>query len=409
MFEAADGSSEQGLLDEVRKLVGLIEANADETECRRAVPPAVVEAVIAAGVPSMLLPREVGGRGVDLVTACRVVEALCHADGSTGWAFGANAGATAMAYVTLSDEGVDEVFVKAERPPIFAGHFMPRGRAEAVAGGYLVEGNFAFASGSDHADWIAGCGQLVQDGEPILDEAGTPELRAWFLPREKIEFRGNWDDVIGLRGTGSVDYTVPRQTVPEWLVFDRNPANFRPRRGGPTLRLGLRPFGGILHGPFAIAMGQRLLDEILTMALTRRRENSRVTLAETEAFLNDYGRHEAGVRASRAFLHQAMASAEESARLGRPPTSYEIASIDQAQRHATDVALDVARMAFGWAGSATLRPSRLRRAFLDLQAGAQHIQVDRSAYTVLARAALAKLEEGDADPYYGRYPIDVTS
>src|ERR1700730_2741039 len=97
--EPSNGGGRHRLLEEVLGLVPLIEANADETECRRAIPPTVVEAVVAAGVPSMLLPPAVGGRGVDLVTACRVVETLCHADGSTGWAFGANAGATAMAYV----------------------------------------------------------------------------------------------------------------------------------------------------------------------------------------------------------------------------------------------------------------------------------------------------------------------
>ena len=84
-------------------------------------------------------------------------------------------------------------------------------------------------------------------------------MLAFLVPSDSVEITGNWD-VMGLRGTGSFDYTIPEQVVEEgrtfWL-FDGEP-----RCGGGVYRLGVVGFAGIGHAGWALGVARRALDEI---------------------------------------------------------------------------------------------------------------------------------------------------
>ena len=71
---------------------------------------------------------------------------------------------------------------------------------------------YSFGSGSAHSPWIGGGALELRDGEFVPGASGMPLIRAYFVPRERVEFLDNWD-VMGLAGTGSYDYEVPEQTV----------------------------------------------------------------------------------------------------------------------------------------------------------------------------------------------------
>jgi alkylation response protein AidB-like acyl-CoA dehydrogenase len=80
--------------------------------------------------------------------------------------------------------------------------------------GFVVSGRYSFGSGSGHAGWIGGGTLELDGGELVMSAAGNPVIRAFFVPRDRVVFLGNWD-VMGLSGTGSYDYEVPEQTVDE--------------------------------------------------------------------------------------------------------------------------------------------------------------------------------------------------
>src|SRR5262245_35380670 len=58
---------------------------ADVSEWRRTLAPGVVAAARDAGLFCMVLPRELGGLGLDPLTCIDVLERLAHADGAAGW------------------------------------------------------------------------------------------------------------------------------------------------------------------------------------------------------------------------------------------------------------------------------------------------------------------------------------
>jgi len=68
---------------------------------------------------------------------------------------------------------------------IIAGSAQPAGTAEAVAGGWRVNGRWPFASGCQQADWMFGLCVITEGGKALpgpAGEAGPPLVRGVFLP-----------------------------------------------------------------------------------------------------------------------------------------------------------------------------------------------------------------------------------
>jgi len=72
-------------LEQARRLAPVIAAAAAETEARRALAPAIVEALHDAGMYRLLLPRSLSGAELDLAGFSLVTEELAKADASTAW------------------------------------------------------------------------------------------------------------------------------------------------------------------------------------------------------------------------------------------------------------------------------------------------------------------------------------
>jgi 3-hydroxy-9,10-secoandrosta-1,3,5(10)-triene-9,17-dione monooxygenase len=96
---------------------------------------------------------------------------------------------------------------------LFADAFAPLGTGEKVEGGYLVTGQWPFASGILWSEWYAG-GTLVHtsDGQP-------PQYLMCFVPKSDYTVLNDWD-TVGMRGTGSCSVAVDKVFVPEYRAFD---------------------------------------------------------------------------------------------------------------------------------------------------------------------------------------------
>jgi indole-3-acetate monooxygenase len=68
-----------------QRLSSLVVASREEGERIRRVPSHVVEALAAAGLLQMFLPRSMGGPELDPLAVFRAIEEISKADGSVGW------------------------------------------------------------------------------------------------------------------------------------------------------------------------------------------------------------------------------------------------------------------------------------------------------------------------------------
>jgi alkylation response protein AidB-like acyl-CoA dehydrogenase len=370
-------------LAEAQRLAALVGDEATRSEADATLSPVVVEAFHDSGLFGLMVPKELGGEEADLPTVISVYEEVSRADGSAGWTLLANATTSSFAGAFTGSKAVAAMF-GGDRIPVAAGQFSPRGTAVRDGEDYVVSGRYSFGSGSAHSPWIGGGALELRDGEFVPGPSGMPTIRAYFVPRERVEFLGNWD-VMGLAGTGSYDYEVPEQTVHEDFTFDLIAAP--PRRGGPVYRLGVLGLTAAGHAAFALGVGRHGMDELTRIVQTKHRLGAE-PLRDQQLFRHDYAMHDAALQAARAFVYESFATVQDTLEAGDDPSAVQRQRLRQATTYATRVATDAVRFAYTAAGTDALRPGPLQRCFRDLHASTQHLVVDNNTLTETTRVLL---------------------
>lgn len=349
------------VLDAVADIAEVIEAHADEAERLRRLPPATVSALVNAGLMQMCVPAEYGGPEVDPVSFIEAIASLAHADGAAGWC-SMIASTTSSMSAFLPADGAVEIF--GDRSVIAGGVFAPNGKFEPTSvddeAGVSVTGRWAWGSGTQHSDWIVG-GSLGADGRPLLS----------FFPHRDVSFIDTWQ-TGGMRGSGSLDYSVDAAFVPE-------------RR---TLRPGSAPvahnllarfpnFTLLAAGVAAVGLGvaRRSLDELHDIAHGKRPQFSARTLAENGFTQIEFARAEARLRSARAFLLDEVATAWDRVESGDAVSVEQRTLIRLAATHAATASAEAADTGFTLAGgTAVYDSSVLGRCMRDAHVVTQHIQ-----------------------------------
>ncbi len=371
----------------VRDLRPLVREKADEAERLHRMSDDVVAAFKEADLYWILVPRALGGAELRWCEALKLVEATAYDDGSTGWCLMVGAIELGMGGAFLPEKGAKALFARG-KDLLMAGQGPPRGTAVRVAGGYQIEGSWSYGSGIHHADVIhTGC-LLLEDGKPVMSATGLPEVLICHVDRKDVEIFDNWD-VIGLRGTGSFDYTIQDVFVPEEMTHlgeDREPVC-----GGIQYRVGLTGFTAWGHSGFALGVGRRVLDEIAELSKTKTGPFGR--LADASSFQLAYARAEAKYRAARAFCYSMWTDVDESFARGEDVTIEQIALLRGAMTHLHEVVSEVCTFAHKAAGGASLRPSVIQRCFRDIHAATQHVHLSDTITQDVGRALLGAGED----------------
>lgn len=373
------------LLARAKELSGFIAQEGPRNESEGRLTDACMRALRDAGLFTLFIPRSLGGAELSPLEGIEIVEALSYADASTGWVVMAVQVAMASCGAYLPAAGAKEVFKS--HIPLIAGMGAPVGRADAGAGAYRLNGNWSYASGLLNSEWIH-TGAIVHDnGAPRMDaRTRMPEARIFILPVSQAEVKDSWD-VMGLRGTGSVDYAIRDVEVAEEFTHFLS-AN-RPHQGGDLYRIGILGLATIGHTGFTLGLGRRLLDEIASLATAPAGRPS--PLSEPgggEAFQLQYGRAEGQFRAARALVFDAWEDIERTIAGGNDPTVRQITLARLAFTNLNAVAVAAANMAFAFGGGVALRSGTLQRCFRDQHAAAQHITTSEAVVRACAQDLL---------------------
>src|SRR5258708_9905561 len=356
---------------EIQELAPAISSRAAEIEAARRMPPDLVEAMKSIGVFRIFVPQRHGGLELDLPAALQIFLALSRIDGAVGWAAMIGGGCDIFASL-LAREAYEQVY-QSGPDVIIAGSAQPAGTAEAVSGGWRVNGRWPFASGCQHADWMFGLCVVTEGGKALpgpAGEAGPPLVRGVFMPARNWQIEDTWY-VAGLKGTGSHHIALRDAVIPATNFFDLT--NGRPCLPGPLYQAVLQLLP-LLHGASSVGIAEGALDELVELANTGRKQlQTSVPMRDSETFQAELGRIEAELRAARAFLELQAASHW---RHGLPGTLKDEALLTQGTQTAIWLATTWVRAAdacFALAGSSALyESSPLQRRLRDLHAAAQH-------------------------------------
>jgi alkylation response protein AidB-like acyl-CoA dehydrogenase len=257
----------------------------------------------------------------------------------------------------LEQQAADHLF-SGDRRPVIAGQGTKPGTAVARDKGFLLSGSWSFASGIKSATHI----------HTLAIIGGSGEARIFVLPVQQAELIENWD-VLGLRGTGSIDYRIDQVFVPESYTHSATTAS--PKRGGSLYTIGIIGFAEICHAGWACGVGRRLLDELV--AKVRTGIGRAGALAESDAFHEKYARAEATYRSARAFVIETWSAVTASLQRGDQLSVRDHTMIRLALTHLTWSCHEVAEFVYHAAGTVALRSGTIQRLFRDVHAGTQHI------------------------------------
>lgn len=371
------------LLERAEQVRGLASDRASDAEANRQLHGDVVAAIGAAGLFSMLVPRELGGLEVDVLTMVRAIESVSRGDGAAGWCvmIAATTGVTAA---QLPRDGAVEMF---SDPAIATGGvLMPRGRATKVDGGYRVSGQWSFGSGSGHAKWLLGGSIVFGPDGPEMIADNVPHARMMFFPREDVIIHDTWH-VSGLRGTGSNDFEVQDVFVPDRRSCPIGGGSFWTH--GPVYSFPL--YGLLALGVSAVGLGiaQGAVDAIRELATAKTPTGSRRLLSERAAAQSGIAEAEALVRSSRAYLHATIGESWD-----RVVAGNRLSLDDRAQLRlaATTVALNSAKavdICYNLGGASSIYEiNPLQRQFRDVHTMTQHVMVGQPTLEVAGRVFL---------------------
>jgi alkylation response protein AidB-like acyl-CoA dehydrogenase len=370
LVHGAGVASRPSLSEKARAMTSLFAAHAAANEAKGSLTDAALAGLRDGGFLGMWIPRCFGGAEAGPVESLEVIEALCYADGSTGWVLMAAQVAMGSAAAYLDRSAANQIF--GGGMPIIAGQGAPNGRADAEGNGYRLTGKWFYGSGLLHAEYVHTGGVVHENGKPrMYPGTNTPDVRIFIVPVKQAKFLGNWD-VLGLKATASVDYAITDVFVPEEFTHRQSAAT--PNQGGSLYRLGISGIGAICHTGFALGTGRRMLDELAALARAGSgRPQLLPQLGGGESFQEQFGLAEAKLRASRAFAfevwNELQAVLERGDEIGtRNGTLYRLAL-----NYATSTITEVCSFAYKYGGGVALRDGVLQRCFRDMHAGTQHV------------------------------------
>ena len=272
------------LLAAVENLRGVFEAGVEETERISTLPQATVDAIHEAGLFAYKSARVLGGAEADAMTQLEVVEAASRIDPAAGWSIMIGSGTLSGMAAFLPEKAIKEVFIDGKFPRA-AGAAAASGKAVPVEGGYRITGRWAFSSGIRHSHYLA-MGAMTDDGK------SEPRQIRVVIRTSQATIHDNWD-VVGLRGTGSNDFSLDDVFVPNHFTWGGHES--KPLRGGPNFYLGRPGMQVTGHCGVVLGIARRALDEIMKLAKTKKRgyRGSEALIADRGSFQRFLGESDA--------------------------------------------------------------------------------------------------------------------
>ncbi len=349
-------------LDRARAISDLISEEALASERLGRLTDKVAAALLDANLLSIRLPQADGGLGGTGVELFEAAEEISRADGSAGWCLAICNAVSGFVHKGAAANAHREVF--GNGPVACWATLLPKGISVEEKGGFRVSGNFSWGSGSSLSRWVMVPARLE-------DRDGQQWFRAHLLPKEDTEIKeGSWD-VMGLRGTASIDYSITDKFVPAHRTFeypflaDENPQN-------PSAQ-GLVYNGQPGLVAFASGIGFRALAELIAAAPKTKRLLAEGMQADDNVVQFGIGELEGRLRAARTHYLDLIAKRDEAIAKGRAPDRAGALDMQQAAQTLARAARDMTVFAFDNAGTTVVFATNpLQRCLRDIFTGLKH-------------------------------------
>jgi len=352
------------------------------------------EAMRAAGLCKITLPREYGGDGLDALGTADVLIRIAHGDASTalGLAMHVNITAQMSEGQFFTPEAIDRLFKECGERGIFVNNVasepemgspsrggLPNTTATPVEGGYLVNGRKSWVTYAPALDYLFTTVTIKAEGlEP------QPAVLAVSGKSEGLELLNNWgNESIALRASGSCDVIYKDVFVPaHWLMQKRESDQVRSNRQPPGWSATAFAAVYLGVGEAALAATARYVKQRVPTALGK-------PIAELPHIQRNLGQMQVLLTGARAVLFEAAGrwSHDLEGRVGMD------AQLATAKHLCTNAAIEATDIALRTVGANGLdRRLPLERLFRDARAGLMHPPQDEAALELIGRSTIQNEE-----------------
>jgi len=352
------------------------------------------EAMRAAGLCKITLPREYGGDGLDALGTADVLIRIAHGDASTalGLAMHVNITAQMSEGQFFTPEAIDRLFKECGERGIFVNNVasepemgspsrggLPNTTAMPVEGGYMINGRKSWVTYAPALDYLFTTVTIKAEGlEP------QPAVLAVSGKSEGLELLNNWgNESIALRASGSCDVIYKDVFVPaHWLMQKRESDQVRSNRQPPGWSATAFAAVYLGVGEAALAATARYVKQRVPTALGK-------PIAELPHIQRNLGQMQVLLTGARAVLFEAAGrwSHDLEGRVGMD------AQLATAKHLCTNAAIEATDIALRTVGANGLdRRLPLERLFRDARAGLMHPPQDEAALELIGRSTIQNEE-----------------
>ncbi len=192
-------------VERARSLQTLVREHADASEQQRYLAPEVAQAFAREGLYRIAATQDCYGSADTPMTQVETIEAIAYADGSAAWNL--MIGIESFSLITPGFKECLELV--ADPMVVMCSSTAAVGRADKIAGGYRISGQWQFVSGCHNSQLFGATVRVWEDGEMV---EGLPNFYA-MIEQPHFQIIDTWH-TSGLCGSGSHDVTVDAVEIP---------------------------------------------------------------------------------------------------------------------------------------------------------------------------------------------------
>ncbi|WEO78455.1 acyl-CoA dehydrogenase family protein [Cryobacterium sp. SO2] len=259
------------------------------------------------GLYDITTPRAYGGLQLPLPVLMAVIVEIATGNPGSGWSFALAAQHT----TTVAAHWPEEV----QREALAGGSFLAPhqfarpGDVRAVDGGYMIDGDYPFSSGSPYSTHVM-ISAPVRDAEP--GDPAAPDYVTLLIPREGYNVLDDWRGSFGMKASGSNTVRFAKRFVPGAWVIAGIGDDVTTIPGGVTLHNDGLYFGRLeaYHpvGLAAVAVGaaRAAIEEFTTVVKSGSDKLSGSAKSDDPAFQYTLGLASARADAAEALVYAAV-------------------------------------------------------------------------------------------------------
>jgi alkylation response protein AidB-like acyl-CoA dehydrogenase len=333
----------------------LIRSFAAEAELSGKLTPQQLALAFERGWFRALVPAFAGGTELSLPEMMQLLESAGRADGSFGWTLNLGAGANMFAGFLDTDTAI-RLF--ADRFMTIAGSGTVAGTAEKTAEGYLIHGQWRYATGSSHAKFFSVSCVITKNGEAEMQADGTTATRSFLIPKEQVRVIGTWAG-FGMKASATRDYSIDNVWIPDELSFNL----IEPVAPGTLYRFPFIQLAEALLSVTLIGISLHFMEEVEQVIIGRKqvKQLEELTISRTS------------MQHARAALYHCVNRVWNKLEAGQDLCPTDLPDISTKARNAAQACRMEAARIYPLAGMDAINTaSALNRAWRDLHTASQH-------------------------------------